>query len=206
MQTKHIGILLFDDVEELDAVGPWEILANWTLTHPQDGWTVSFVSKDGQPVRASKGLVLGAHHSFADVPPMRVLIHPGGQGTRTLMRDEDHLAWVRAQRAGVPLMTSVCTGALVYAAAGLLARRPATTHWESWSCCMSSTRRSTCRTPPGSSMTVTSSPARASAPASTWRCTWLPALPASTGPVRYAVTCSTTRSRLSDRHPLRGAQ
>lgn len=67
--TKHIGILLFDDVEELDAVGPWDVLANWTLTHPQDGWTVSFVSKDGQPVRASKGLVLGAHHSFADVPP-----------------------------------------------------------------------------------------------------------------------------------------
>jgi transcriptional regulator GlxA family with amidase domain len=129
--TKHIGILLFDDVEELDAVGPWEILANWTLTHPQDGWTVSFVSKDGQPVRAAKGLVLGAHHSFADVPPMQVLIHPGGQGTRTLMRDEDHLAWVRGQRASVPLMTSVCTGALVYAAAGLLARRPATTHWES---------------------------------------------------------------------------
>jgi transcriptional regulator GlxA family with amidase domain len=123
--------LVFDDVEELDAVGPWEILANWTLTYPEDGWTVSFVSKDGQPVRASKGLVLGAHHSFADVPPMQVLLHPGGQGTRTLMRDEDHLAWVRGQRATVPLMTSVCTGALVYAAAGVLARRPATTHWQS---------------------------------------------------------------------------
>jgi transcriptional regulator GlxA family with amidase domain len=130
-ETKHIGILVFDDVEELDAVGPWEILANWTLTYPEDGWTVSFVSKDGQPVRASKGLVLGAHHSFADVPPTQVLLHPGGQGTRTLMRDEDHLAWVRGQRATVPLMTSVCTGALVYAAAGVLARRPATTHWQS---------------------------------------------------------------------------
>ena len=129
--TKHIGILLFDDVEELDAVGPWEILANWTLTYPQDGWTVSFMSKDGQPVRAAKGLVLGAHHSFVDVPPMEVLIHPGGQGTRTLMRDETHLAWVRGQGATVPLMTSVCTGALVYAAAGLLTGRPATTHWES---------------------------------------------------------------------------
>ena len=129
--SKHIGILLFDDVEELDAVGPWEILANWTLNAPGDGWTVSMVSKDGKPVRAFKGLTLGAHHSFADVPPMQVLIHPGGQGTRTLMREEDHLAWVREQRAAVPLMTSVCTGALVYAAAGLLARRPATTHWES---------------------------------------------------------------------------
>jgi transcriptional regulator GlxA family with amidase domain len=130
-ETRHIGILLFDDVEELDAVGPWEVLANWTLNHPQDGWTVSFVSGDGGPVRAAKGLVLGAHHSFADMPALQVLVHPGGQGTRALMRDSDHLAWVRAQRAVVPLMTSVCTGALVYAAAGMLSRRPATTHWES---------------------------------------------------------------------------
>jgi transcriptional regulator GlxA family with amidase domain len=129
--TEHIGILLFDDVEELDAVGPWEILSNWTLTYPQDGWTVTLVSKDGQPVRAAKGMVLGAHHSFADVPPMRVLIHPGGPGARVLMRDEDHLAWVRGQRAAVPLMTSVCSGALVYATAGVLAGRPATTHWQS---------------------------------------------------------------------------
>jgi transcriptional regulator GlxA family with amidase domain len=131
LSARHIGILLFDDVEELDAVGPWEILANWTLNHPQDGWSVSFVSWDGNPVRAAKGLVLGAHHSFVTVPTMRVLVHPGGQGTRRLMADDDHLAWVQQQRATVPLLASVCTGALVYAAAGLLARRPATTHWES---------------------------------------------------------------------------
>lgn len=129
--TRHIGILLFEGVEELDAVGPWEVLSNWVMNHPQDGWTVSFVSKAGQPVHAAKGAVLGAHHSFADVPPMTVLIYPGGPGTRTVMRDEDHLAWVRLQRATVPLMASVCTGALVYAAAGVLARRPATTHWQS---------------------------------------------------------------------------
>lgn len=130
-RTRHIGILVFDGVEELDAVGPWEVLANWTLTHPGDGWTVSFVSKDGTSVAAAKGLVLGAHHSFADVPPMDVVVHPGGPGSRTLMRDQDHLTWVREQRASVPLMTSVCSGALVYAAAGLLSGRPATTHWES---------------------------------------------------------------------------
>ena len=129
--TKHIGILLFEDVEELDAVGPWEILSNWTLTYPQDGWRVTLVSKDGPPVRAAKGMVLGAHHSFADVPPMSVLIHPGGPGARVLMRDEEHLAWVRGQCATVPLMTSVCSGALVYATAGVLAGRPAATHWQS---------------------------------------------------------------------------
>lgn len=130
-ETRHIGIFLFDDVEELDAVGPWEVLANWTLRFPDDGYEVSCVSRDGRSVRAAKGLVLGAHHSFADAPNFDVLVHPGGQGTRTLMRDEAHLDWVRAQRATTPLMTSVCTGSLVYAAAGLLRARPATTHWES---------------------------------------------------------------------------
>jgi transcriptional regulator GlxA family with amidase domain len=68
---------------------------------------------------------------MSSAPPLDVLIHPGGQGTRSLMRNPEHLAWVRVQAAAVPLMTSVCTGALVYAAAGLLAGRPATTHWES---------------------------------------------------------------------------
>src|SRR3954468_5178778 len=131
-ETRHIGLLVFDDVEELDAVGPWEVLSHWALHHPEDGWAVSCFSRDGNPVRAAKGLPLGAHHSLATLPPLDVLVHPGGQGTRTLMRDSDHLAWVRGQRGSVRLMTSVCTGALVYAAAGLLTGRPATTHWGSF--------------------------------------------------------------------------
>ena len=130
-ETRHIGLLLFDDVEELDAVGPWEVLADWTRHHPEDGWVVSCLSADGEAVTGAKGLVLGAHHSLADAPVLDVLIHPGGQGTRRLLRDPDHLDWVRAQRAAVPLMASVCTGSLVYAAAGLLSGRPATTHWAS---------------------------------------------------------------------------
>ena len=129
--TRHLGLLLFDDVEELDAVGPWEVLSYWTLHHPEDGWSISCVSRDGAPVLAAKGLTLAAHHSMSSAPPLDVLIHPGGQGTRPLMQNPQHLAWVRLQAATVPLMTSVCTGALVYAAAGLLAGRPATTHWES---------------------------------------------------------------------------
>ncbi len=129
--TRHIGLLLFPDVEELDAVGPWEVLSYWTRHFPEDGWSISCVSADGAPVVAAKGLTLGAHHSFADLPPLEILIHPGGQGTRPLMRDPGHLGWVRGQAATIPLMTSVCTGALVYAAAGLLKQRPATTHWES---------------------------------------------------------------------------
>ncbi len=129
--TRHIGLLLFDGVEELDAVGPWEVLSYWTLHHPEDGWSISCVSRDGSSVVAAKGLTLSAHHSLSGMPPLSVLIHPGGQGIRPLMREPHHLDWVRGQAATVPLMTSVCTGALVYAAAGLLAGRPATTHWES---------------------------------------------------------------------------
>jgi transcriptional regulator GlxA family with amidase domain len=129
--TRHIGLLLFDDVEELDAVGPWEVLSYWTLHHPADGWSISTVSRGGAPVVAAKGLRMAADHSMSGMAPLDVFIHPGGQGTRPLMRDPQHLAWVRVQAATVPLMASVCTGALVYAAAGLLAGRAATTHWES---------------------------------------------------------------------------
>ena len=126
---KQIGIVLFTNVEELDAVGPWEVLGHWTQVHPEDGWAVSTLSRDGRPVRCAKGLTITPDHTYADAPAYDVLLYPGGQGTRTLLKDEDELAWVRKQRATVGLMTSVCTGSLVYAAAGLLAGRPATTHW-----------------------------------------------------------------------------
>jgi transcriptional regulator GlxA family with amidase domain len=129
--NRHIGLLLFDGVEELDAVGPWEVLAHWTQAYPQDGWSVSCLSTGGSSVTAAKGLVIGAHHGLDTAPPLGVLIHPGGPGTRRLMHEPGHLDWVRAQRAAVPLMASVCTGSLVYAAAGLVTGRRATTHWAS---------------------------------------------------------------------------
>jgi transcriptional regulator GlxA family with amidase domain len=128
---RYFGILLFDGVEELDAVGPWEVLAAWTRQFPDDGFAVTCLSRTGDAALGAKGLSLGAHHSFADSPPLEVLVHPGGQGTRPLMRDDEHLQWIRALRLDVPLLTSVCTGSLVYAAAGLLQGRPATTHWGS---------------------------------------------------------------------------
>lgn len=128
---KHIGIVLFDDVEELDAVGPWEVLAFWTRAFPDDGYAVSTLSRDGTLVRCAKGMRILPDHAFAQAPAYELLIHPGGLGTRAQLVDSEHLDWVRAQRATVPVMASVCTGSLVYAAAGLLAGRPATTHWAS---------------------------------------------------------------------------
>lgn len=129
--VKTIGILLFDDVEELDAVGPWEVLAYWTRTFPEDGYEVRMLADDLTPVTAAKGLRLLPDTAVAAAPPLEVLIYPGGFGTRRRLADERELAWLREQRKTVPLLTSVCTGALVYAAAGLLAGRPATTHWGS---------------------------------------------------------------------------
>jgi len=129
---RRIGIVLFDGVEELDAVGPWEVLSYWTRGHPEDGWEVVLLSLTGAPVTAAKGMVIGAQASFADAGALDVLLHPGGGGTRRLMADPAHLEWVRTQRQQVPLMTSVCTGSLVYAAAGLLAGRPATTYWSAF--------------------------------------------------------------------------
>ncbi|MFE7563711.1 DJ-1/PfpI family protein [Kitasatospora sp. NPDC057500] len=128
---RHIAILLFPGVEELDAIGPWEVLAYWTRNFPEDGWRVSCVSRDGGPVECAKGLTVHAHHSWASAPAPEVVIHPGGQGTRPLLADEEHLARVRELAASVPLMAGVCTGALVYAKAGLLRGRPVTTHWAS---------------------------------------------------------------------------
>src|SRR5664280_3594680 len=129
--VKHIGILLFKDVEELDAIGPWEVLSFWTRNHPEDGFAVSCLSKSGGLVQCSKCLAVQAHLSYADAPPLEVLVYPGGMGTRPQLEDESQLSWVRQQRLEVSLMTSVCTGSLVFAAAGLLSHRPATTHWGS---------------------------------------------------------------------------
>jgi transcriptional regulator GlxA family with amidase domain len=127
-EPHHLGILLFDGVEELDAVGPWEVLAWWTRSYPEDGYTASTFSADGRAVTCAKGLVVQPHHARADLPQLAVLLHPGGD-TRALSDDPDHLAWLRGQRGSVPLLTSVCTGSLVYAKAGLLRDRPATTYW-----------------------------------------------------------------------------
>lgn len=130
MTAKQIGIVLFEDFEELDAVGPWEVLSYWTRQFPEDGYAVTTLAPEAGPVRAAKGLRMLPEHTLADAPALDVVLFPGGQGTRVLMREPAILAWVRSQRRTAELMTSVCTGSLVYAAAGILADRPATTHWQ----------------------------------------------------------------------------
>jgi len=125
---RWIGILLFDMVEEIDAIGPWEVFAWWTNHNPEDGWEATTFSRDGKPVTGDNTLVVHPHHSIDSAPALDVLVHPGGDGHIAMLEDEAHLGWLREQKGRVPLMTSVCTGSVVLAAAGLLRGRPATSH------------------------------------------------------------------------------
>ncbi|ARU06967.1 thiamine biosynthesis protein ThiJ [Comamonas serinivorans] len=123
------GVLLFDDVEELDFVGPWEMLTMWQQV--AGGPPCVTVSATGAPVRCAKGLSVVPQHSFATCPPLDVLLVPGGQGTRREVGNPELLAFVRQQAARAQAVLSVCTGAFVLHAAGLLSGKRATTHWAS---------------------------------------------------------------------------
>ena len=131
MTTVSIGIFLFPGVEELDWAGPWEVLRTWQQWWPDDGATVFTVAQHDGEVECAKGLRVLPDHTWASAPPISVLVYPGGQGTRAQLGDEVIRAWVRETASRAALMTSVCTGALVYADSGLLDGRPATTHWAS---------------------------------------------------------------------------
>lgn len=127
----RIGIFVFDGAEELDFVGPWEVLAMWARTWPDDGAEVFTLSRLEGVVECAKGLRVVCDHTWETAPPIDVLVYPGGRGTRRHLGDRAIRDWVRSQHQAGSLMTSVCTGSLVYADAGLLDGRPATTHWGS---------------------------------------------------------------------------
>src|SRR6187551_2454278 len=116
----RIAIALFPEVEELDFAGPWEVLSWWAKEFPGDGVEVFTVARQNDPIPCAKGLRVLADRTWQDAGPIDVLIYPGGFGTRRQLGDKDVRAWVRGIAATGALMTSVCTGALVYADAGLL--------------------------------------------------------------------------------------
>lgn len=126
-----IGIFLFDDAEELDWAGPWEVLSFWAKMWPDDGAEVFTFAREEGPVTCAKGLRVLPDHTWDTAPAIDVLVYPGGMGTRKHLGDESVRSWLQELRARDVLMTSVCTGALVFADAGLLKGRPATTYWAS---------------------------------------------------------------------------
>lgn len=119
-----IAIPIFDGITALDAIGPYEVLSRL------DGARVHFLGLEPGPVRTENGMLgLTADGALADLPKPEVIVVPGGFGTRALMKDEQVLAWVRGAHETSQWTTSVCTGALVLGAAGILDGLEATTHW-----------------------------------------------------------------------------
>jgi transcriptional regulator GlxA family with amidase domain len=119
----EIAIPLYDRFTALDAVGPYEVL--WRLP----GATVRWVGAEARPYATDRGLKLVAEATLDDVPAPDVLVVPGGTGTRDALRDERLVDWIRAADATSTWTTSVCTGALLLGAAGVLDGLRATTHW-----------------------------------------------------------------------------
>jgi transcriptional regulator GlxA family with amidase domain len=121
------GILLFDDVEELDFVGPYEVFGMART----DGDRLVTIAERPDPVRGAKGLQVVPDCTFADAPALDVLVVPGGWGTRREAENPVLLDWIAAVAPGCTWVTSVCTGAFLLHAAGVARGRELTTHWGS---------------------------------------------------------------------------
>ena len=123
--TLTTGVLLFDDAEELDFVGPWEVL---TMARKQ-GDTVVTIAERPDPVCCAKGLRVVPDHTLADAPALDVVLVPGGKGTRREVDNPVLLDWLRGAAESATWVTSVCTGSFLLHAAGPAKGRRVTTHW-----------------------------------------------------------------------------
>ncbi|MFZ3034035.1 MAG: DJ-1/PfpI family protein [Parvibaculum sp.] len=130
---RTIGILLFDDAEELDFVGPYEVftMSNEMFAHTGQARPdkVLLISESGGTVRCAKNMRVEADCSIADAPRLDVLLIPGGQGTRREVLNQPLLDWVAKVAVTCEWVTSVCTGSLVLTAAGPAKGKRVTTHW-----------------------------------------------------------------------------
>jgi len=127
----RIAIAVFEGAEELDFAGPWEVLAAWRFLYPDD-LELMMIGEDTTPVTCAKGMRVVPDTSWKELGDIDVLVYPGGRGTRAQLGDETIRSRLRGLRQQGTLMTSVCTGALVYADAGLLDGQPATTYWSAF--------------------------------------------------------------------------
>jgi transcriptional regulator GlxA family with amidase domain len=132
-----VGVLIFDDVEVLDFAGPFEVFsrtrtiagAESRRTDDSAPFETFTVARSRDAVTAIGGLTVTPRYSWADAPPIDILVVPGGFGTRALLNDQAMLEWIREAAARSRQVTSVCTGALLLAKIGLLQGKRATTHW-----------------------------------------------------------------------------
>lgn len=128
-----IGLVLFNQAEELDWVGPFEVFGMAREVSgesgPAAGLKIVLISEEGGLVTGAKGMRVEVDASFAEAPQLDLLLIPGGVGTRTEMANEAMLDFLRKQNAGCEWMTSVCTGSAVLERAGFAQGKRITTHW-----------------------------------------------------------------------------
>lgn len=120
-----VGMLLFEGVTQLDLTGPYEVLARMPDTR------IHLVAAAMDPVRTDWGMHITPDATFADAPPLDLLCVPGGWGVDACLEDEAMLGFLRERAGRAAYVTSVCSGALILGAAGLLRGYRATTHWMS---------------------------------------------------------------------------
>ncbi len=120
---RLIGMLIFPRLTQLDMTGPYEVLARLPNT------VVHLVAHTLDPVKTDRGMMIVPTVTFADCPQLDVVMVPGGPGQQDLMEDAVALKFLQRQAATAKYVTSVCTGSLVLAAAGLLRGKRATCHW-----------------------------------------------------------------------------
>jgi len=120
---RRIGMLIFPRMTQLDMTGPYEVLARLPNT------VVDLVARSLDPVTTDRGMQIVPTVTYASCPPLDVVMVPGGPGQQDLVEDEEALGFLRQQAGSAKYVTSVCTGSLVLAAAGLLKGKRATCHW-----------------------------------------------------------------------------
>jgi len=136
MEPKRVGIVLFENIEVLDFCGPFEVFSVTRLDEAQrreepSPFQVLLVAERPEPVSTTGGMQVIPHVAFADCPRLDILVVPGGWGTRRELNNPVMLEWLRRRAAEVETLTSVCTGSMLLASAGLLDGLHATTHWRS---------------------------------------------------------------------------
>lgn len=131
----HVAILAFDEVEALDLAGPFEVFTTASRVALRDApdsgapFNVSCVARSAEPVRARAGMTVVPSHEFSNGPEVDVLIVPGGVVDEA-MADPNTRQWIAGVHATTRVTASVCTGAFLLAASGVLTSGEATTHWE----------------------------------------------------------------------------
>src|SRR5436190_3083610 len=124
-EQLEMGAVLFPLMDQADFTGPFEVLSQLRNSR------FHILAKERKPIRDAKNLILTPEETLSEAPQLDLLLVPGGAGVNALMEDEEVLNFIRQQAIGAKILLTVCTGALVLGAAGLLKGRKATTHWAS---------------------------------------------------------------------------